>query len=542
MRTVTAAGMFLLYVSAWNLAQASEILQPGHFRQMFFDDTDIASRTGLERVWHQPVRNDAPVLTRERSWEGSGPYVYGTVMRDPKAGQFKMWYNCYVGGRPDYFACYATSADGLRWDRPALNAVKDPRLPDGHNVVMLGSGLPNYRQCLSPTVFFRPEESDPDRRYAMVYWDINAGEKIEFVGLCVAWSPDGIHWENHPGNPIFVGTSDVTDACWDPIRKRYLLHYKTWRVEGEVTASDVPFGSVRSVSYWPTWDTEKLEGSKVRYKGQVTDYSAEDTRPKMGSADFAREPVIRRVVARAESEDLIHWSNARLIFELPEDNDPPNLSTYGMSVYPYEGIYVGLLRVFHGDRQIDLELAHSRDDLNWKRTTPGSPFLPLRTGSHFDTGMVFSSNSLVCVGDELWFYYGAFTGDHAAAEDKQSGSTGLARLRREGFVSLVASDSPGELITVPLRCDGEQLNVNATASRGQISVEIRDPDGGVYPGFTYSDCDLMKGDAVAHRVSWRGKSDLSEFAGRPVRLAFRLQNAEIYAWQLTEGAEQTADQ
>src|SRR5262245_787996 len=114
-------------------AADTEPVSVGNTRQLFFDDRIVSSAEGLARVWHQSVKSSAPVLVRERAWEGNGPYVYGTVLREEPAGPFKLWYNCYVGGRPDYYACYATSRDGLRWDRPAANAVRDPRLPEGHN-------------------------------------------------------------------------------------------------------------------------------------------------------------------------------------------------------------------------------------------------------------------------------------------------------------------------------------------------------------------------------------------------------------------------
>jgi hypothetical protein len=530
--------VLLLGSAALSPANDLEPLRVGSSRQLFFDDFAIATTTNVQRVWHRPEKMTEPVLTRERPWEGRGPYVFGTVLRDPAAGTFKLWYNCYVGGQPDYFACYATSHNGLKWERPESDAVRDPRLPKGNNVVMLGSGLQNSRQCLSPTVFFRPENPDPAQRYAMVYWDINAGSSITFVGLCLAYSPDGIHWTNHPGNPVFSGTSDVTDACYDPVHKRYLLHYKIWRVEGDVLASQTPRGKIGSVSYWPTWDTVPLDGGKVRYEGHVIDYRTDDTSPMKGTVDFAREPKYRRVVARVESRDLIHWTDAKLVFELPEKDDDPALSTYGMSVYPYEGHYVGLLRVFHNEREIDLELAHSRDDIRWKRTSAGKPFLPLGPSNSFDAGMVFSSNSLISVGDELWFYYGAFSGDHAVADEQQSMSIALAKLRRDGFVSLSADDTTGEIVTVPIQFEGDELVINAAAKQGLLEVELRDLSGNPQPGFTFADCDKFHGDVVSHPVTWQGKSNLSHRKSRAVRLAFRLRNARIYAFQFRTVAAQ----
>lgn len=510
------------------VAEDQQPLKIGRTRQLFFDDREMASQSGVRRIWHTPEKATAPVFKKERAWEGSGPYIFGTVLRDADSGTFKLWYNCYVGGRPDYYTCYATSRDGLKWDRPACDSVSDPRLPKGNNVVMLGSGLPDYRQALSPTVIERPDEPDAARRYAMVYWDVNAGRTVKYFGLCLAYSPDGIHWTNHPDNPVFTGVSDVTDACYDPIHKRYLLHYKIWRVEGEATASQTPRGKIGNVSHWPIWDTVPL---KVRFVGQIVDYQSNDSSPMQGFVDFAREPVFRRVVARAESKDLIHWTNAKLVFELPEKDDPADLSTYGMSVYPYEGHAIGLLRVFHNEREIDLELTHSRDDLAWKRTNPGKPFLPLGPGGSFDAGMVFSSNRLVTVGEELWFYYGAFQGHHAVADTDQTASIGLAKLRRDGFVSLAADNESAELVTVPLHCEGDRLVINAIAKNGALKAELRDLSGKPLAGKSFADCDEFRGDSVAHIVTWQGKSDLAAVENQGVQIAFQLKLAHLYAYQ-----------
>ncbi len=522
----------LMFSMSTNLAVAEEPANIGGERQLFFDDRLVSSSAGLTRTWHRPEKLAIPVLSKEQPWEGMGPYIYGTALRDPSSGQFKLWYNCYVGGRPDYFTCYATSEDGLHWQRPPCDVVSDTRLPKGNNVVMLGSGLPDYRQCLSPSVFYRPDETDPARRYAMTYWDINAGANVKFFGVCVAYSPDGIRWTNAAENPVFVGASDVTDAQYDPVRKCYLLHYKIWRVEGEVVGSKLPRGTGENISYWPTWNTIKLSGEQVRYEGQVVDFTSDDTTPMSCSIDFSREPTYRRVVARAESKDLIHWTDASLAFELPEAGDPDNLSTYGMSTFSYAGRYLGLLRVFHNEREIDLELAVSDDDRTWKRTTPGKPFIPLGAGGSFDAGMVFSAYSPVIVGDELWFYYGAFTGHHAVADTAQSAAIGLAKLRRDGFVSFAADGSAGDLVTVPLQFTGNHLLINAAASRGELRVELRAPDGTPLPSFTFADCDVFTGDAVSHPVTWQGKGDVRRWNGKTVQLAFRLKNAWIYAYQV----------
>lgn len=78
--------------------------------------------------------------------------------------------------------------------------------------------------------------------------------------------------------------------------------------------------------------------------------------------------------------------------------------------------------------------------------------------------------------------------------------------------------------------------VNAAAAQGELSVEIRNARGEPQPGFTFADCDAFHGDAVSHPVTWRSQSDMSRFRGKPIQLAFRLKNAQLYAFQFPEAA------
>jgi hypothetical protein len=36
-----------------------------------------------------------PIVVKDRDWEGSGPYTYGSVLYDPEDKLFKCWYTVY---------------------------------------------------------------------------------------------------------------------------------------------------------------------------------------------------------------------------------------------------------------------------------------------------------------------------------------------------------------------------------------------------------------------------------------------------------------
>jgi hypothetical protein len=115
-------------------------------------------------------------------------------------------------------------------------------------------------------------------------------------------------------------------------------------------------------------------------------------------------------------------------------------------------------------------------------------------------------------------------------------------LRTDGFSSLHGSYAGGEAVTRPLRFAsssgevgdaGRQLVLNlSTSAAGGVRVEIQDEAGQPIPGFSLQDADELIGDEIERVATWRGKRDLAELAGRPIRLRFKLQDADLYSFRV----------
>jgi hypothetical protein len=105
-------------------------------------------------------------------------------------------------------------------------------------------------------------------------------------------------------------------------------------------------------------------------------------------------------------------------------------------------------------------------------------------------------------------------------------------LRIDGFVSVQAPLSGGELVTKPLVFAGKHLELNfSTSAAGGICVELQDADGQPVPGFTLADCAEIYGDALERVVLWKGGSDVSSLAGKPVRLRFVIKDADLFSFR-----------
>ena len=124
------------------------------------------------------------------------------------------------------------------------------------------------------------------------------------------------------------------------------------------------------------------------------------------------------------------------------------------------------------------------------------------------------------MGDEWWVYYVGFNEGHAAkalydnalrerywaeikAGRRHFPAIGLAKVRRDGFVSRDAGEAGGTLTTRLMQPGGSGLEVNATvAPGGALTVAVQDEQGRDLPGFGAGDCTAVTGDSLRHAVRW----------------------------------------
>ncbi len=173
----------------------------------------------------------------------------------------------------------------------------------------------------------------------------------------------------------------------------------------------------------------------------------------------------------------------------------------------------------------------SRDGLSFKRW--GEAFLrpgPQECrqwvyGNQFQNwGIVETKSGLDPGPDELSVY--ASEGHWVEKSDRLRRYT----LRIDGFVSLQAPLAGGEFTTKPLVFSGNRLVINySTSAAGSIRVEVQDAAGKPLDGFRLAECPEIYGDSLQRTVGWKGGTDVSKVAGRPVRLRFVMKDADLYS-------------
>ena len=256
--------------------------------------------------------------------------------------------------------------------------------------------------------------------------------------------------------------------------------------------------------------------------------------------------------ARWEDDAPTRWARVdRLDRPDPVLDERPQL--YDVNAVAYESIMLGAFAIFHGPENSraaqlsrpkinDLQLAYSRDGFHWHRPHREAFIAASRHWGSWNYGYIHAAGGVcLIVGDELWFYYGAFSGKGSILKPGETGPdypqdnamyagghTGLATLRRDGFASMEA-DGDGVLATRPVVFSGKHLFVNVDAAEGELRVAIVDRLGEVIEPFSRANCRPVRADGTREPVTWNG-GDLATLAKREVQFRFHLRRGKLYAF------------
>ena len=137
-------------------------------------------------------------------------------------------------------------------------------------------------------------------------------------------------------------------------------------------------------------------------------------------------------------------------------------------------------------------------------------------------------------GDEIWMYYGGFDVGHEQVKRAPGmGGVGRVRFLRHRMVAQAAEGALGHLVTKPLVFSGRRLHLNVDCGAGgRVQVGVLGVDGVPVPGLGLEECEPLIGDSLRSTVRWKSGARLSDMAGKPVRLSFRLyRRARLYAFR-----------
>lgn len=479
-------------------------------KHLFIDDGEVERAHNLARVLHQPAKfHGNAVLFPQHRWENCGIQVRTTPAWDPAARRFRTIYLASAEGEAgapgEGFACYATSEDGVNWEKPILGLHDYPAATwRGTPVGPQNNIVPSARGMLQGPIYHAAEPDEGRRWKGFAYGDGKLQAKV---------SADCIHWTELPG--VTVPSSDESNLTLDDDRGRFIA---TPKQRG-------PYG--RSFALSTSADFEHWSDLELIFHADQQDQENGCARLQR----FFDDPALRRPVYNRPEE----WRT----------------DVYNFPVFPYEGLYLALPVMHHWagshpplfenvDSRKSVELACSRDLRHWDRVAGRAPFLelsPVGDGSAYDTGQTVVTNGPVARNGELWFYYNGLRHrclsihDEAHRANLDGSAACLARLRLDGFVGLKGGVEWGQVLTRPVAVTGDRLRVNADAWRGRVLAEVVDADGGqALLGYAREDAVPLMEDRTDAALTWASHREMGALRGRTVRLRFHLWQAELFAF------------
>lgn len=514
-------------ISPFELGAAeNEPLEIGAVPQLFLDDALVDNRYAFKRNaenvlrrFHSPVKQGAQPVLVDRD---TAPSYFG-VAYEPEAKVFRLWYQANVpvvigekkekkGVMGFRHVRYAESTDGVHWTLPELG-LYEFRGNKNNNICYMRPGT--FEQKVkgfgtsSIHLLDTAEMAEADRRdykYLLTYTLRGGGDtEADKTQVYLIGSRDGIHWDGEGQKSIVTGS--ISDGwhgmLFDPKRKQYVGYCRPrdrYDSGGPVSPSNSDFQ--------PSAD------------------------PRVNESLYAG--VVRRI-GRIESDELWRSQEARpqTVF-LPDEIDLKNKVTAHMSMGAkyYGGAYFGFLHPYDPHDSVWTELVLSRDGKSFERThermvSPGA-------SDAWDSKQTWGVPDWCEVGDEWWFYYfGGNSPPNLPFQTDTQWGIGLAKIRKEGFVSLSAPPGGGVVVTRLLTWPGGDLLINCNASAGEMRVRVSDKQRRAYPGLNYSDCTPFTGDNVRHKIVWNNAS-LRELKGQQVRLEFYFsKQADLYSFQAT---------
>ena len=266
----------------------------------------------------------------------------------------------------------------------------------------------------------------------------------------------------------------------------------------------------------------------------------------------ARPSVGDRRVAIYETRDWRSFSKPELLLQA-DALDTPAAELYGMTVFPYEGMFVGFLWVYHTPPEvsaaysetaeidgpikflygtIDCQLIYSYNGWHFQRGLR-DPFIANSEPGQHGAGLVHASSMVVTEDDRIRVYSSSFKGEHGEVSQDPSllreSAILLHELRLDGFCYLESEGEAGSMTTRIVYWKGGELQINVKASEGEIRVQVEDAMGKPLTGYGFDDAVSFAGDELYWTPQWKDGKSMAQVAGQVVRFSVRLTDGSIYA-------------
>ncbi len=362
-----------------------------------------------------------PLFKEEKDWEIRFDNLYANVIYDKEENIYKCWYSPFIIDSPsknkeigktiikyspppvrEMGICYATSIDGIRWEKPNLGLINFNGNKK-NNIV--------WRRPHGAGIFKDLDEENPARRYKLIYkhiqegnWGLNGSEGNS---LAVSFSKDGLNWSDKVNVADFPADTH-NNANWIPNLNKYVAMTRDW---------------------------VKFEGKEW---GQ-------------------------RAVLRIESNDFINWENPKRV--LIGENYDLQTYAMPYFFYEGVFLGLVAIHDQKSDR-VWTELAWSPDTIKWSRIDIGNPLIPnSKKKFDYDYGCIYAAAKPIIKNNEIQIFYGSSDYLHSGWRNGYFNLATLRLDGFAGYVQ-ENLDKKGLIVTKSIKYNGSSLKLTADVEKG----------------------------------------------------------------------------
>ena len=198
-------------------------------KYLIMDSRIIEKTDNAKLTLGDPIKDPRnPLFAEDKLWEPYISNLYGSLIFDEEEQRYKLWYNGFVVSKLENQTpldqrarvkwheserrgglCYATSQDGIKWEKPELGIVELYGTKKNNVVLMASHGT---------TVIKDPRDPDPNKRY-----------KATLPQQGRAWfSSDGIHDWKEVRTDVPDRSDTRQSVFWDDDLDRFVMYTRAW--------------------------------------------------------------------------------------------------------------------------------------------------------------------------------------------------------------------------------------------------------------------------------------------------------------------------
>jgi hypothetical protein len=498
-------------------------------RHLFIDiDNVVEWVPGIYQNFPKPARVETTGLEcgPPGSWDARVSANWGSVLYDE--GKFRNWSCCMPGISSATENCdiwwtgYSESDDGIHWRKPDLKLVEQKRWP-GNNLMKLPGcvmsvvrPLPGAGFKFLAVTILTPDAPTHDMEVH------SHSDPLKGYGTYLFGSDDGIHWTQITKRPM-VQHGDWVCLHVDHARQRYLLYHKIGSNHGLTSRRSMIVLESKDAIHW-----EGYHGTHQWHEAFVTD----------------------------DYDDLIAMQRGGRLAEFYCHT----LHQVGTLYLAAQTLFIAGLPLRQGAGQnafacqSHIRMAFSHDGIVWRHPRGRPVFIEAAQPGEFGAGHMITGSNILEHGDDMWLFCRGEQNNHGYGissnfsidpdipwdAHERTVRVFVAKFKRDRFASLAANQTSRFDVEVG-PCQGNTLTINAlTRHGGAIRVAIAEQSRPVHldprksdslPGFSFDDCEPIRGDHVRATVRFRAVKVTDLPSDKFLVLRFEITAGEVFGYE-----------